>query len=57
MNNIKTIWDDKIKKNKKTNLIYLIGIKIDSNNSKDVTSKEAMQFAEINNIKFFIYIR
>ena len=52
MNNIKTIWDDKIKKNKKTNLIYLIGIKIDSNNSKDVTSKEAMQFAEINNIKF-----
>jgi len=48
--NIKIIYNEKLKKNDDTNLIYLIGIK---NNSEEKTKIEAMNFSSKNNLKYF----
>ena len=47
---IKLLWKEKFKNNKETNLIYLIGIKIDS--EKEITKSKAESFSLLKNLKF-----
>ena len=47
---VKIMYNEKLKKIKETNLIYLIGIK---KNYEEKTKIEAMNFALKNNLKFF----
>ena len=47
---IKIVWNEKLKENKETNLFYLIGIKIDS---EEKTKNEALNFSLKNNLKYF----
>ena len=48
---IKIIYNEKYKKGNETNLIYLIGIK---NNSEEKTKNEALYFSNMNHLKYFI---
>ena len=50
---IKTFWFNKIKENTKTNLIYLLGNKIDLENNIIVASKDAKNFSDKHKIKYF----
>ena len=47
---IKIVWNEKLKENKEANLFYLIGIKIDS---EEKTKNEAINFSLKNNLKYF----
>ena len=49
---IKFLWENKLKKFNETNIINLIGIKKGSNEEK--AKLEAIKFSEINIIKFFV---
>ena len=50
---IKSYWNKEIKENTKTNLIYLIGNKIDLKDNIEVLENEVKEFADNNNIKHF----
>ena len=53
---IKKIWNEKIKGKISTNLIYLLANKIDLQNQIEVQEKEGKEFAEINDIKYIFPI-
>ena len=50
---IKSFWYNKIKENAKTNLIYLLGNKIDLKDNIEVNENEVKEFTDINQIKYF----
>ena len=50
---IKSFWHNKIKENAKTNLIYLLGNKIDLKDNIEVNENEVKEFTDINKIKYF----
>ena len=53
---IKTIFNEKIKDKINTNLIYLLANKIDLQNQIEVQEKEGKECAEINDIKYIFPI-
>ena len=50
---MKTFWYKNIKEKTETDLIYLLGNKIDLKNKIEVTENEGRKFANENNIKYF----
>ena len=50
---IKSFWYNKIKEKNKTNLIYLIGNKIDLKDNIEINENEVKEFSDINRIAFF----
>ena len=50
---IKTLWNKEIKENSKTNLIYLLGNKIDLKDNIEVSENEVKEFPDNNTIKHF----
>ena len=50
---IKSYWYNKIKEIAKTNLIYLLGNKIDLKDNIKISENEGKEFADKNNIKYF----
>ena len=50
---IKSFWFNNIKEKTKTNLIYLLGNKIDLIDNVEVIENEVIEFAEMNKIKYF----
>jgi len=50
---IKSFWYNKIKEKNKTNLIYLLGNKIDLKDNIEVNENEVYKFTDINRIKHF----
>ena len=51
---IKSFWYNKIKEKTKTNLIYLLGNKIDLKDSIDINENEIKEFTDANKIKHFL---
>ena len=50
---IKSFWYEHSKKNSETDLIYLVGNKIDLIDDRRVSKDEARQYCEENNIRYF----
>ena len=50
---IKSFWYNKIKEKNKTNLIYLLGNKIDLKDNIEINENEVKEFSDINRIKHF----
>ena len=50
---IKSFWYYKIKEKNKTNLIYLLGNKIDLKDDIEINENEVKEFSDTNKIKYF----
>jgi len=50
---IKSFWYNKIKEKNKTNLIYLLGNKIDLKDNIEINENEVKEFTDTNKIKYF----
>ena len=50
---VKSFWFNKVKEKTKTNLIYLLGNKIDLKDNIEVNENDVKKFANINKIKYF----
>ena len=51
---IENYWFKKIKEKSKTNLIYLLGNKIDLKVNEEIEKDKVKKFADLNHIKFFL---